>query len=273
MNELRTRLPPAPPTQCSTSPLDGLINLDKSIGITSAKALYRVRSITGQRKSGHAGTLDPAASGVLILCLGRATKLVEQLMDQPKVYRATARLDVTSESFDSDRPLLPVDVAALPDMDDVRTACATFEGTISQVPPRISAIKIGGVPSYKRARRDDDDLAPQARPVTIYWLHVHHYTWPTIDFEMACGRGTYVRSLIRDLGARLGTGGCLTSLVRRQVGPFHVDDAHDVEQLKDLKDPSGYVIPMDRAIALLSGRAPIPPRPEPSNDHGNQITP
>ena len=120
--------------------MDGIINLNKPVGITSAKALYRVRSLTRQRKSGHAGTLDPAASGVLVICLGKATKLVESIMDQPKVYRATARLDVTSESFDSDRPLIPVEVANVPTLETVQAACTSFEGTIEQVPPQISAI-------------------------------------------------------------------------------------------------------------------------------------
>ena len=133
--------------------MDGLINLNKPTGITSAKALYQVRSITKVRKSGHAGTLDPAATGVLVLCLGKATKLVESMMNQPKVYRATARLDVTSESFDSDRPLVPVEVKCVPTADDVRLACERFVGEIEQVPPKISAIKVGGVPAYKLAHR------------------------------------------------------------------------------------------------------------------------
>src|SRR3990172_4894514 len=100
--------------------VDGIIILNKPTGVTSAKALYRVRSITGERRSGHAGTLDPAASGVVVLCLGKATKLVESIMDQPKVYRATARLDVTSESFDSDRPLRAVEVVHIPTIEVVR---------------------------------------------------------------------------------------------------------------------------------------------------------
>ena len=162
--------------------MDGLINLHKPTGITSAKALYKVRSITKVRKSGHAGTLDPAASGVLVLCLGKATKLVESIMNQPKVYRATARLDVTSESFDSDRPLVPVDVTEEPTADDVRHACDRFVGEIEQVPPNISAVKVGGVPAYKLARREETvELKP--RPARIYWLHVYAYDWPTLDFE------------------------------------------------------------------------------------------
>lgn len=243
-----------------SSSIDALINFHKAIGITSAKALYRVRSITGQRKSGHAGTLDPAASGVLVLCLGKATKLVEQLMDQPKVYRATGRFDVTSESFDSDRPLVPVSVERPPDLHAVLVACATQEGTFLQAPPRISAIKIGGVPSYKHAAWGDAAI-PQPRPVTVYWLHVHHYSWPEIDFEMACGRGTYVRAVIRDIGVQLGAGGCLTSLVRKQVGPFKVEDAWTVEKIRECAAPFSYFIPRDEAMKKLTADVLLPPRP------------
>lgn len=241
--------------------LEGSINLNKATGITSAKALYRVRSITGVRKSGHAGTLDPGASGVLVICLGRATKLVEAIMDQPKVYRATARLDVTSESFDADRPLVPVDVREIPAPDAVRDACQLFEGITEQVPPRISAVKVGGMPAYKRTRKDQPvELSP--RPVQVYWLHVHAYEWPTIDFEMACGRGTYVRALIRDLGEKLGTGGCLTSLIRRRVGPFTDADAWTFESLRAADRPDEYLIELDRTRELLSaGAAAIPSRP------------
>lgn len=242
--------------------MDGIINFHKPTGITSAKALYRVRKITGQKKSGHAGTLDPGASGVLVLCLGRATKLVESIMDQPKVYRATARLDVTSDSLDADDQLVPVECECEPTLAQVVEACFSFEGLIEQVPPKISAIKIGGVPAYKRARRDEPlRLAP--RSVRVYWLHVHAFDWPTLDFEMCCGRGTYVRSLIRDLGDRLGTGGCLTSLVRSRVGPFCLEAAWSFETLETAATAADYLIEMARARELLDPDAiVIPARPE-----------
>jgi tRNA pseudouridine55 synthase len=241
--------------------MDGLINLLKPRGITSAKAVYRVRGITKVRKSGHAGTLDPGADGVLVLCLGRATKLVERIMDQPKVYRATARLDVTSESFDSDAPLTAVAAAAPPVRADVERALALFEGEIRQAPPQISAVKVGGVPAYRRTR-DGETPELAARPVRIYWLHVHGYDWPTLDFEMACGRGTYVRALIRDLGAALSTGGCLTSLTRTRVGPFTADEAWTFDRLKACAEPDAYLIPLGRAMELVDRRPiPIPSRP------------
>lgn len=240
--------------------MDGLINFHKPVGITSAKALYKVRAITKQKKSGHAGTLDPAASGVLILCMGKATKLVESIMDHPKVYRTTGRLDVTSESFDSDRPLVPVPVTNPPSEEQVRETLANFEGTIQQVPPNISAIKIGGVPSYKLAGTDREvELKP--RPVKVYWLHLHRYEFPLIDFEMCCGRGTYVRSLIRDLGVRLGTGGVLTSLVRTQIGPLTLESAWTLDAIRSACDSHAYLIQLAVARTIFEDRTFIPKRP------------
>ena len=242
--------------------MDGIIILNKPTGITSAKALYRVRSITGERKSGHAGTLDPAASGVLVLCLGKATKLVESIMDQPKVYRATARLDVTSESFDSDRRLTEVEVSTIPTIDAVRSMCKGFEGVIEQIPPQISAVKVGGVPAYKR-KPGEGPMILAPRSVTFYWLHVQVFDWPMLDFEMCCGRGTYVRSIIRDLGQRLGTGGCLTSLTRSRVGPFTVENAWSLESLSAAAGPSEYLLDLESARTVLApGCAVIPPRPQ-----------
>ena len=239
--------------------MDGIINFHKPIGITSAKALYRVRRITGQRKSGHAGSLDPAADGVLILCLGRATRLVERLMDQPKVYRATARLDVTSTSYDSDRPLEPVAVARVPDETAVRAAAATLEGVIQQAPPAVSAIKIGGRAAYDLERAGKPpELAP--RPVRVYWLEVTSYAWPALEFAVACGRGTYVRALIRDLGAALGTGGCLTGLTRTRVGPFALEEAWTFEALEGT-GAERYLLPLDEAKRLLEAPPVVPERP------------
>jgi len=240
---------------------DGLLNLDKPVRLTSAKALYRVRSLLKQRKSGHAGTLDPAASGVLLICLGRATKFVERIMDLPKVYRATARLDVTSESFDSDRPHIPVEFARQPTIEVVRSALAAFEGGIQQVPPSISAVKVGGVPAYRHARKGTAiTLAPRA--VRVYWIALHDYRWPNLDFEICCSRGTYVRGLIRDLGVALQTGGCLTALSRTAIGPFKVEEAWTLEALAAHPERAHGVIPLAQATTMIeAGRGLIPARP------------
>ncbi len=241
--------------------MDGLIIFNKPVGITSAKALYRVRKIVKQRKSGHGGTLDPGATGVLVLLMGKGTKLTELIMNQPKVYRATARFDVTSESLDSDSGLLPVQVARVPDEMVVLTAARTFEGEIQQIPPKISAVKVGGKPAYKRAWQGED-IPLAAKTVQIYWLAVHAYHWPKIDFEMACGRGTYVRSLIRDWGKAMGVGGCLTSLSRTRIGPFSIDNTATFDQLES-DAPEQHVIPLEEARRLLDPEAiEVPQKPD-----------
>ena len=238
---------------------DGLLNLNKPSGITSARALDQVRRITNVRKSGHSGTLDPLASGVLVICMGRATKLVERIMDQPKVYAATARLDVTSETLDADAELTPVPVADPPDPQTLVEAVRGFEGPIEQTPPAFSAVKVNGQPAYKLARRNKPvKLKPRA--ITIYWLKVSRYAWPEIDLEMCCGRGTYVRSLIRDLGERLGTGGCLTRLVRRAVGPYHLDAAITPDELTTVP-LDAVAIAFEAACEVLNRPPVIPARP------------
>jgi tRNA pseudouridine55 synthase len=244
--------------------LDGIINLYKPTGISSARALHRVRKLLGQRKSGHAGTLDPLADGVLLVCLGRATRLVEMVMDQPKVYRAVAALDVTSTSYDAETPAVPVPITQPPDLEGVAAVLRSFEGPSRQVPPATSAVKIGGRPAYRLSRAGQ---APRlvSRPIQVYWVHVHRYEWPLLDFELACGRGTYIRALVRDFGVALGTGGRLTSLTRRAVGPFHIEEGWSLERLA-AADPAQAVVSLDRARARLAVRPiPIPARPRRSS--------
>lgn len=230
---------------------DGIINVYKPVGITSAKAVYRVRKITGVRKSGHAGSLDPAAEGVLIVCQGGATKLVEQMMNLRKTYRAVGRLDVTSESFDSDRPLQTVNVAVIPSEAAVREAMTGFVGMIEQVPPRVSAIKLGGVPAYRTVGRADAPPMP-TKQVRVYSLDLLRYDWPVVEFEMVCGRGTYVRSIIRDVGVCLGTGGCLTALRRMAVGPFLTEEAWTFERMEGATATSLFLIKPAEAVEMIS---------------------
>lgn len=213
------------------SSVDGVLILDKPLGMTSTQALYRVRRILGQQKSGHAGTLDPLATGVLLICLGKGTKLVEQIMHLPKVYRAAARLDVTNPGYDCERELIPVPVAKVPTRDEVDAWLRSQVGQVMQVPPAVSAIKVGGQPAYKLERKGKPP-ALAARQILIHRMELHAYEWPTIDFEIACGRGTYVRAVIRDLGAAVATGGCLTMLRRLAIGNFTVERATTLEALE-----------------------------------------
>jgi len=245
---------------------DGLLNLNKPVGISSAKALDRFRGITGVRKSGHTGTLDPLAGGVLIICMGRGTKLVEKVMNQPKRYVATARLDVTSRTFDAESDPEPVAVLSIPSRSGLLGTLKGFEGVIEQVPPAFSAVKIDGRPAYQLAR-SNRPVSVRPRRVEVYWLHLRRYAWPEMEFEACCGRGTYIRSLIRDIGERLGTGGCLTRLERVAVGPYLIDGAVTLEELRRLP-LEAVAIGLETATEVLNAPPVIPPRPrcDPSLD-------
>lgn len=239
--------------------LDGIVNLNKPLAMTSAKAVGQVKYLLGRPKCGHAGTLDPLADGVLLVCLGRATKLVELLMDQPKIYRTCAALDVTSSSFDRERPMTTIAIAEPPSPARVAEVLHSFEGLTEQVPPTTSAVKLHGRPAYKLDRAGKSPELT-ARRIQIHWIHLHGYEWPLLDFELCCGRGTYVRALIRDIGSRLGTGGCLTALTRTAVGPFHLDSACSLDQLAAVGDPRTTILPLDRARTLLAAPPVVPAR-------------
>ncbi len=232
--------------------MDGILNLYKPLGLTSTQALERVRRITGWRKSGHAGSLDPLAEGVLLIGVGRGTKLTEALMDQPKVYRTMADLSVTSPSFDRELPTSVVEMSAVPSTERVVEALRSFEGAISQTPPATSAVKVNGRPAYKLARRGQDPVL-QPRTVHVYGIRLLGYAWPHVELEVTCGRGTYIRALVRDLGARLGTGGCLDRLLRTAVGPFRAEESWTLERLERAPEPAMALITLADARRTLAG--------------------
>lgn len=240
------------------SSLDGVLILDKPLQLTSTQALYRVRKLLQQQKSGHAGTLDPLATGVLLICLGKATKLVEQIMHLPKIYRTQARLDVTNPGYDCERELIPVPIPQIPTEDAVRDWLRSQIGQVMQVPPAVSAIKVGGRPAYQLERKGrPPELA--ARPILIHRMQLHAYEWPMVDFELACGRGTYVRAIIRDLGAAMNVGGCLTMLRRLAIGPFTLERATTLAQLEADGLGSAALLPIDVARAEIGAATQIDP--------------
>jgi tRNA pseudouridine55 synthase len=214
----------------------GLVVVDKPAGITSHDVVARVRRLAGTRKVGHAGTLDPMATGVLLLGVDRATRLLGHLMLTEKAYDATVRLGAGSSTDDAEGELgerSPTDQLR---EDDVRSAAGRFVGDIEQVPSAVSAIKVEGRRAYDRVRAGEQvELA--ARPVTVHELVVTAVRpdgpWLDVDLTVRCSSGTYVRAIARDLGDALGVGGHLTSLRRTAVGPFTVDDAHTLEELAD----------------------------------------
>lgn len=227
----------------------GLLVVDKPGGVTSRTALDRCqRWFPRDTALGHTGTLDPLATGVLVVCVGRATRLAEYVQQMPKTYLATFQLGATSDSDDSDGTITAVDVTEPPERGQVEAALQGFVGTIEQVPPAYSAAKVTGRRAYALARRGHTpELA--ARAVTIHAIDILAYDYPRLDVRIHCGKGTYVRSLARDLGTRLGCGGHVTSLRRERVGPFTVNEAVTLEA--SAEEAHAHLQPLSAAVGEL----------------------
>jgi tRNA pseudouridine55 synthase len=215
---------------------DGVIILDKPIGMTSARAVSAVKRLAGRdTKVGHAGTLDPLASGVLVLLLGRATRDCEKIMSWQKTYEATVKLGATTATDDAESPEQPFLAAAgapcAPEIGQIEQALRTFVGTIPQRPPLYSAVKLRGTRACDRARHGQRDIQLARRLVTIYAIRLLSYDWPLLRLSIDCGRGTYIRSLGRDLGVALNVGGYLTALRRTRVGEYTLERAVAPETL------------------------------------------
>lgn len=207
--------------------LEGFLNLDKPRGLTSRDAVDLVVRMVGRRvRVGHAGTLDPLATGVLVVAIGGATRLIERVQGQPKVYRTTVRLGVRSDTLDADGTVVEAEGFGIPSETAVRAAIAAQVGVIRQVPPAYSALKLGGRRAHELARAGEVvELA--ARPVTVGRIDLLGYDWPRVELEIACGGGTYIRSIARDLGEALGCGGLVEVLTRTRIGPFRLEEAID----------------------------------------------
>ncbi len=207
----------------------GILNLDKPGGMTSHDVVRQVRRVTGIRRVGHAGTLDPMATGVLLVCVGRATRLAEYMLMADKKYGATVRLGVETDTYDADGRVLssnPVGISR----EEVEAALTEFSGPIDQVPPMYSAVKHRGRPLYAMARRGIT-VEREPRQVRISRVAMTDWSPPEFSFEVVCSAGTYVRSLAHDLGQSLGCGAHLTRLVRSRSGRFGLEDAVPLREL------------------------------------------
>jgi len=234
--------------------VNGVLLIDKPTGPTSFDVVRAVRRAFDQRKVGHAGTLDPLASGLLVVCLGQGTKLVPYLMDGDKRYSATVRLGFETDTDDALGE--PMEEAPVPELsaDQITTALARFRGAIEQVPPVYSALKSGGEPLHRKARRGER-VAPEPRTITIHELEMVRFANDEIDLEVCCSKGTYVRSLARDLGRALGTRAHLRSLRRTASSGFEVDDALTLKELERIAEPAD---PTDRIIPLADALPAFP---------------
>lgn len=234
--------------------VSGILNIDKPAGWTSHDVVGKVRRLLGQKSVGHAGTLDPLATGVLLVCVGQATRVAEYLMAGRKVYRATVQLGLTTDTCDIEGA--PLATAPVPDLTsaDLAQALAAFVGELAQIPPAFSAIKQAGVPAYRRARRGEA-VALAARRVVIHQIALSAWQPPFLTIEVTCDPGTYIRSLARDLGQALGCGGTLAELRRLRSGRFGVEDAVSLEALAaacQAGDPGRYLHPLRAALDGLT---------------------
>ncbi len=233
------------------SALDGALLVDKPSGPTSHDVVDAIRRKFGIKKVGHCGTLDPNATGLLIIVLGRGTKLSEKLMSDDKVYQGTIKFGEATDSYDADGEI----TASLPVMpmtlDELNEASASFIGDQMQIPPMVSAIKKNGVPLYKLARKGIE-VEREPRLVHIYNFRFTDYTEPVGTFKLACTKGTYVRSVAYDLGNKLGCGAHLATLRRAVSGKFDVADALPLDQLLKLttSELEKRVMPFLKLVAM-----------------------
>jgi len=226
--------------------MNGFLLLDKPGGITSREALNRIKRWFPKRtKIGHTGTLDPLATGVLVACIGAATRLADYIQAMPKGYDSRIRLGATSSTDDADGEVQIDSAASPPSREQLDAAIAGFIGTIEQLPPAFSALMVGGRRAHELARKGEAVLLA-ARPVSITAIRVHQYEWPFVDVAIDCGKGTYIRSLARDLGAALGVGGMVETLRRTHVGPFAAEDGVSLDSAPEVA--RGGLLPMTAAV-------------------------
>ena len=222
--------------------ISGIINLNKPAGMSSARAVSIVKRLLPRgTKIGHAGTLDPFATGVLLLLVGRATRLCERLMDQPKQYEATVKLGATTATDDPESPEVIVPDVRPVERSQIEQVLPQFVGQIQQRPPAFSALKVGGRRAYDLARKGNNVML-EPRPVQVYCIELLEYDWPLARLRVDCGRGTYVRALARDLGQALQVGGYLTQLLRTRVGEFLLRQAVTIDQLS-AESVQNYLLP------------------------------
>ncbi len=231
----------------------GVLVLDKPKGLTSHDVVDEVRRLTGERRVGHAGTLDPLATGVLVVCLGPTTRLAEYLAEGQKSYRATIHLGITTETYDAEGRVVEERPWEHVTRQMFEEALVQFRGVIWQVPPMYAALKRDGQPLYRLARRGVEvERAP--RQVRIDDLRLLAWQPPRVTLELRCSKGTYVRSLAHELGQRLGVGAHLADLVRLAVGPFRLESAVPLERLRALCAAGEWrtvLLSMESAVAHL----------------------
>ncbi len=254
--------------------INGILNINKPYGLTSMEVVRRLKRASRQKKVGHGGTLDPVATGVVPICFGQATRMMEYLVDGQKEYRAEIELGVTTDTYDSMGTVVEERPADGVTLEDVEAAIAPYIGTVKQVPPMYSALKRQGKRLYDLARQGIE-VERDARDVTVYWTRLLDWSPPVISVEVGCGRGFYMRSFAHDVGEALGCGGHLKTLERLRSGGFYVADAVDLDDAEEhfiedtwpehMHAPDAALYELPAAIVgrrlqqLIRNGQPIPP--------------
>ena len=230
--------------------MNAVINLNKPKGISSQQAVTRVKRITGVKKAGHAGTLDPMATGILLVCTGEATKITRFLSDLDKEYLAVMKLGEKTDTYDSEGTVIQKSEGFSLQRQDIEDVLAGFRGTIEQTPPMFSALKMAGRPLYSLARRGI--MVERARrEVTIFGIEIAGFSLPFVEMRISCSKGTYIRSLCNDIGEILGMGAHITSLQRTRIGRFHIEDSITLDELQECPDAGNVFVGIDDALGHL----------------------
>lgn len=227
--------------------IHGVINIHKEKGFTSHDVVAKLRGIVGQKKIGHTGTLDPDATGVLPVCLGKATKLCDMLTDKDKTYETVLLLGKTTDTQDISGTVLSEKSCDGIDNDAVTRCIGEFVGEYLQIPPMYSALKVNGKKLYELAR-EGIEIERKARPVVIHAIRIKEIALPRVRMEVSCSKGTYIRTLCHDIGEKLGCGGCMEELVRTKVSRFTLEDSYTLEEVRQKKEDgtlSEILIPID----------------------------
>ncbi len=238
--------------------MNGIINVYKEKGYTSHDVVAILRKIAGQKKIGHTGTLDPDATGVLPVCLGRATKVCDLLTDHDKTYETVLLLGKTTDTQDISGEILKEHPTDHLNEAEVIKVIENFKGTYDQIPPMYSALKVNGKKLYELAR-EGKTVERKSRKVTIYQINIKKIQLPRVRMEVTCSKGTYIRTLCHDIGNRLGTGGCMEELTRTKVGRFELKDSLKLEELSDLAQNGRLedaLIPLDQMFSELQSVVP-----------------
>ena len=233
--------------------IHGIINVYKEKGFTSHDVVAKLRGIVGQKKIGHTGTLDPDATGVLPVCLGKATKLCDLLTDKNKTYEAVLLLGKTTDTQDITGEVLEEKSTEALTEEKVREAIEGFIGDYEQIPPMYSALKVNGKKLYELAR-EGKVIERKARPVKILDIQILEIDLPKVRMEVSCSKGTYIRTLCHDIGEKLGCGGCMESLIRTRVSTFRIEDAKTLDEIETLKQEGklAELLEADMLVILTS---------------------